>query len=63
MTQQQAARTAPILKIFSYFNFIALSGDTNATADNLAITAKTADFQLSQEESGLSLIIQDATKV
>lgn len=37
-----------------------LSGDT--TADNPAITAKTADFQLSQEESGFSLIIQDVSK-
>lgn len=45
-----------------------LSGDT--TADNPAIpaiyltqpTAKTADFQLSQEESGLSVIIQDVSK-
>lgn len=62
MTQQQAAHTVPVFKIFSCFNSVALSGDTNATADNLAVTAKTADFQLSQEESGLSLIIQDATK-
>lgn len=35
-------------------------GDT--TADNPAITAKTADFQLSQEETGFSLIIQDVSK-
>lgn len=62
MTQQQAAHTAPVFKIFTYFNSVALSGGANATADNLAITAKTADFQLSQEESGLSLIIQDASK-
>lgn len=60
MTQQQAAHTAPVFKIFRYFNCVALSGDTNA--DNPAITAKTADFQLSQEESGLSLIIQDVSK-
>lgn len=62
MTQQQAAHTAPAFKMFGYFSSVALSGDTNATADNLAITAKTADFQLSQEESGLSLIIQDVSK-
>lgn len=37
-----------------------LSGDT--TADNPAIAAKTADFQLSQEESGFSVIIQDVSK-
>lgn len=41
------------------FNFIALSGDT--AIDNPAIAAKTADFQLSQEESGLSLILQDVS--
>lgn len=35
-------------------------GDT--TADNPGITAKTADFQLSQEETGFSLIIQDVSK-
>lgn len=62
MTQHQAAHTAPVFKILSYLNSVALSGDTKATVDNLAITAKTADFQLSQEESGLSLIIQDVSK-
>lgn len=62
MTQHQAAHTAPVFKILSYFISVALSGDTKATVDNLAITAKTADFQLSQEESGLSLIIQDVSK-
>lgn len=42
------------------FNFTTLSGDN--AADNPAITVKTADFQLSQEESGFSLIIQDVSK-
>lgn len=38
-----------------------VSGGTSA--DIPAITAKTAaDFQLSQEESGFSLIIQDVSK-
>lgn len=41
-------------------NFMTLSGDT--TTDNPAKTAKTSDFQLSQEESGFSLIIQDVSK-
>lgn len=58
----QAVPTAPVFKIFSYFNSVAFSGDTSASTDNLAITAKTADFHLSQEESGLSLIIQDVSK-
>lgn len=66
MIQLQIAHNAPVFKILSYycFNSIALSGNTAATdtTDNPAITAKTADFQLSQEESGTSLIIQDVFK-
>lgn len=66
MIQLQVAHNAPVFKILSYycFNSIALPGKTAATAttDNPAITAKTADFQLSQEESGISLIIQDVSK-
>uniref|UniRef100_H3C4R5 Uncharacterized protein n=1 Tax=Tetraodon nigroviridis TaxID=99883 RepID=H3C4R5_TETNG len=34
----------------------------DTTIDNQAITAKAADFQLSQEESGFALIIQDVSK-
>lgn len=66
MIQQRVAHYAPVFKIWSYYCFhsIALSGNTAATTttDNPTITAKTADFQLSQEESGISLIIQDVSK-
>lgn len=57
----QVADTAPGFRKWNYFNFMTVSGGTSA--DIPAITAKTAaDFQLSQEESGFSLIIQDVSK-
>lgn len=49
-----------LLLFLKYFNLLTYSGDT--TVDNQAITAKAADFQLSQEESGFALIIQDVSK-
>lgn len=48
------------VKVGYIASVFAHSGDK--IVDCPAITAKPADFQLSQEESGLSIIIQDVAK-